>query len=114
MSRLVSDAGGEILGSEPGAESSSISVEEAYRLSSDADFWLNAGWCRTKEELSSCDPMFKNFDIPLVYNNIARATPGGGNDFWESGAVRPDLILEDLCNIFQGNDASLHYYLEVK
>ncbi len=28
---------------------------------------------------------------------------GGGNDFWESGAVRPDLVLEDLVRIFNGS-----------
>lgn len=49
-----------------------------------------------------------------IYNNTLRTTPEGGNDFWESGAVRPDLILEDLRNIISGNQPdSLNYYIKV-
>lgn len=35
-----------------------------------------------------------------IHNNIARMNAAGGNDFWESGAVRPDIILSDLVAIF--------------
>jgi len=31
-----------------------------------------------------------------VWNNNARLSPAGGNDFWETGVVEPDVILEDL------------------
>ena len=117
LSQLVRDAGGTILGARPGVESSVISVEQAYALSADADVWLHPGWCRTKDQLRSVHPLFADFPVldKPVYNNTLRQTPGGGNDYWESGAARPDLILADLRAILSSAPAdSLHYYLEVR
>ena len=128
LSRLVRDAGGTVLGAKPGPESATVSVEEAYALSAGADVWLHPGWCRTKAQLRSVHPLFADFPVlgKSVYNNTLRQTPGGGNDFWESGAVRPDLILEDLRRIFSGAAGpnapagpaipadSLHYYFELR
>ena len=120
MSRLVSDAGGEILGAEPGSTHSKvISLEQAYGLSQSADIWLNPGPCRTVEDLvlfhhSFCmfGPVMKGLPI---YNNTLRTTPDGGNDFWESGSVRPDLVLEDLIAIFRGDaEGDLKYHFKVE
>ena len=118
MTRLVQDAGGEDLGAVPRQTASSvISMEKAYTLSLEADFWLNTGWCDTKEQLFSVDPVFRRFPVDRIYNNTLRVTPGGGNDFWESGAVRPDLILRDLVYILQSTAPvptdSLYYYIRV-
>lgn len=100
MSVLVRDAGGEVIGAGPGrSESSIISVEQAYEYSFHADFWLNTGWCDTMEALYSAHPLFSSFKVDNVYNNTLRSGPDGGNDFWESGAVNPDLILHDLVRI---------------
>lgn len=119
MARLIKDAGGEVLGAEPGTSRSRvITMEQAYTLSQETDIWLNPGHCRTREELSRIHQLFPKFG-PLanglpIYNNTLRTTPEGGNDFWESGAVRPDLILEDLKKIISGDPAdSLNYFLEV-
>lgn len=117
MSHLIHDAGGEILGAMKGRNSRVISIEQAYGLSSDADIWLNPGHCRTIDELSRVHQLFPHFG-PLkkglpIYNNTLRTTPEGGNDFWESGSVRPDLILNDLVNLIQGKD-SLHYFVRLE
>ena len=117
MSVLVNDAGGEVLGAIPGETASSvISMEKAYTLSLGADFWLNTGWCDTKEQLYSVDPVFRRFPVNKIYNNTLRVTPGGGNDFWESGAFRADIILSDLAAVFGGepDPSSLYYYKEVR
>lgn len=118
--RLVSDAGGEILHAEKGKVASSvISMEEAYVMSAEADVWLNPGWCKTKKDLLSVSPLFKEFPsvrVP-VYNNTLRENSEGGNDFWESGAVHPELILSDLATILHPDlyeADSLYYYIEVK
>ena len=101
MSRLVEDAGGVILGSAPGTSASSvISLERAYEYSLEADLWLNPGACSTRDELVRAHHMFPRFG-PIVkglpiYNNIRCVNDAGGNDFWERGAIRPDLILQDL------------------
>lgn len=121
MSYLIRDAGGIVLGARPGrSESSVISLEKAYGLSRDADFWLNTGSCTTRSQIETAHPLFSRFG-PMrsphsVFNNVARVNEAGGNDFWESGAVHPELILSDLISIFGGTaqDGTLHYYIEVE
>ena len=114
MSRMIHDAGGEVLGAKPGRNSSVVSLEKAYELSQDADIWLNPGHCSTLGELSGIHHLFPKFG-PLakglpIYNNTLRTTPEGGNDFWESGAVRPDLVLEDLVQVFSSHPGVLTYF----
>ena len=124
--RLIADAGGTVLGASDGVQSSIISVEKAYSLSREADFWLHPGWCTTKAELAGVHPLFADFPVlskpcidtsqtTRVWNNTAQATPGGGNAFWETGPSRPDLILRDLVAIFSGSPTgSLTYYIPVE
>ena len=136
MARLIRDAGGEVLGARQGTSiSGTVTLEQAYELSQEADIWLNPGAFRTRKELENAHHAFPMFG-PLkngkpIYNNTLRTTPEGGNDFWESGSVRPDLILEDLIRIFSdhsldinGNDSldvippesepALKYHFQVK
>ncbi len=129
LTTLFKDAGGEILGAGPGSSvSGQISVETAYSLSKEADLWMNVGWCRTMKQLLSVNPLFEDFlrnirnnasalcvsgpegsgrderqaTVSVVWNDNRRLNAQGGNDFWESGVVRPDLILRDLVRIFSG------------
>ena len=119
MSRLIEDAAGEVLGAREGeAASRVISLEQAYELSQKADVWLNPGHCRTRAELRSAHRLFVSFGpmagLKPIYNNTLRTTPEGGNDFWESGAMRPDLILQDLINIFSGTvQQPLSYFISL-
>ena len=94
-------------------------MEEAYLLASEADYWLNAGSFDSRERLIAQYPKFAK--IPAVtdrrvYNNNRRRTPAGGSDFWESGAVRPDLILNDLVAILhpEPGDTTLCYYRQLE
>ena len=117
MTRLIRDAGGEVLGAVPSRfESSVISVEKAYEYAKEADFWLNSGWCATKDQLRSVHPLFADFPVlgKPVWNNTKQTTPGGGNAYWETGPARPDLILEDLRAIFDGTEVPMHYYIPVR
>lgn len=106
MSTIIRDAGGAVLGSSDGFLSSVISLEDAYLLSLEADVWLCPGHSSSREELSGVHHLFPSFGplekgLPICNNNRI-TTPGGGNDFWESGSMRPDLVIEDLRNIFDG------------
>jgi len=102
FTRLVRDAGGELLGSASGSVSGVISVEKAYELSRQADVWLNPGWCSSLSDLRSVHPLFSDFPVigKSVWNNTALSNPSGGNAFWETGSARPDLLLSDLRTIF--------------
>ena len=70
----------------------------------------------TLAELTAQNPKFA--DVPAVsnrqvFNNNRRQTPAGGSDFWESGVIRPDLVLRDLCAVFNpqaADTAELYYY----
>ena len=74
----------------------------------------------TREEIEAFHHMFPRFgpvarNLP-IYNNIRCANNGGGNDFWERGAVRPDLLLEDLIAIMEHakggeKEESLHFHV---
>ena len=121
MVRLINDAGGEVFTAESSNnESQPIDLEQAYTWASQADVWLNLGGCNTLEELKRQNPKFANVKAVSngrIYNNNARKTAAGGSDFWESGVVNPDRILNDLAIILHpelfstlDKDATLYYY----
>ena len=67
-----------------------------------ADFWINCGSVNTISELLQTDSRFSAFNQvqkKTIFNNNLKMSPGGGNDYWEQGVVRPDLILSDLVKI---------------
>ena len=120
MVRLIEDAGGEYIYSQNDTNSSRpISLEEALVLATKADFWINLGQITSKAELCATAPRFAGVDavkFGRLYNNTKRTTESGGSDFWESGAVRPDLILRDLVQIlhYEAPTDSLHYYKKLE
>lgn len=123
IARLISDAGGVLLGAAKGESSSTReSFEKMYSLALQADVWLNQNSVSKASELSAENPMFKNvpcFKSGKLYNNIKRVTPKGGSDFWESGAVNPEVILTDLIKIFHPDmplkgDGELYYYIHLE
>ncbi len=121
MARIISDAGGRCYTTEgEGNTSKPIDIEQALLYAESADVWLNVGSCRTLQELTSQNPRFAEVRVVeerKVYNNTARSTAPVGSDFWESGVVRPDLILKDLATIFHpeimGEEHTLYYYTQL-
>lgn len=68
-----------------------------------ADYWLNVSTFRSLEEMKLADErytLFKAFKDKQVFNNTKTLTTYYGNDYWETGAARPDLILSDLIQLF--------------
>ncbi len=116
MVRLIRDAGGRTYTvADRGNASLPVDLERAYLLAAEAEIWLNVGACRSLAELKAGNPRFAAMPAVrnrMVYNNDRRLTAAGGSDFWESGAVCPDRILQDLATILHpalGAD-SLTYY----
>lgn len=103
VARLIADAGGDYIykkNTSNGAEA--IGLETAYELIRKADVWLNVGSAISLDELKAVNPNFKDakaIQTNSVYNNNLRRTPGGGNDYWESGSIHPDIVLRDLIKI---------------
>lgn len=104
MSQLIADAGGDYIYKEnTGNASKIIDIEEAYLLMSEADVWINPGQAASMEQLAEMAPRFTDTRVycdGFVYNNNRRSTIGGGNDFYESGIMNPDVILKDLVKVF--------------
>ncbi|MDE5814722.1 MAG: ABC transporter substrate-binding protein [Alistipes sp.] len=110
MARLIADAGGEyVYRANTSNRSLPVDLEQARLLADRADVWLNTGACSTLAELRRAVPKFA--DVACVRNGAVwncdrRLNPSGGNDFWESGIVHPDLVLRDLIKIFHPELAS--------
>lgn len=121
MAALIRDAGGlYACRGEQSSRSRPLANEKAYVIARASDFWLNPGSAHTLGELTAENPNFAN--IPAVeqrrvYNNNLRCTPGGGSDFWEAGAVMPDVILADIAAILHPElmpDHELYFYKQLK
>ena len=95
------------------------SFEVIYEIGLKADIWINPGAAKSKEDILAKDSRFKDFkpfETGRIYNNNKRVSPAGGNDFWESGAVHPEIVLADLIKIFhpqQLSDHQLYYYQQI-
>ena len=94
-------------------------MEEAYLLASAADMWLNVGMANSLGEVKAACPKFADTRCFLggrVYNNNRRTNAAGGNDYWESGVVHPDLVLRDLVKIFHPElvEEPFVYYKQLK
>ena len=116
MAQLVTDAGADYIYKENTSNSSApIGLETAYGLIQKADYWINVGTASTLDELKNMNPKFadaKSVRNKTVYNNNLRITATGGNDYWESAVVRPDVVLRDLIHIFHPElvSDSTYYY----
>ena len=49
---------------------------------------------------------------PVVWNDNKRVNAKGGNDIWQSGVARPDLVLRDLASILRCAGAYETIYYE--
>lgn len=104
VATLIHDAGGEFLWHDnTSREAFVVSLEEVVIRSARADLWINCGTVNTIDDLVATDSRFLSFPQvrkKAIFNNNLMISPGGGNDYWERGVVRPDLILSDLVKIF--------------
>jgi iron complex transport system substrate-binding protein len=121
ISTLISDAGGNYLWQETKSSASMpYSLETVYMKSLDADYWLNVGNVTSKREISSFDPRLEKVPCYIsgnIYNNTNRTSPGGGNDYWESGTLNPQIILSDIASILHPGilgEYKLVYYRKIE
>jgi iron complex transport system substrate-binding protein len=119
--RLISDAGGTYLFSDHDhAEAKPYDIETVFSRAMQAEIWLNPGVANSMDDILEHDRRFRKLDVfsnGAVYNNNRRMGAGGGNDYWESGVVRPDRILLDLVHIFNdypADNQDLFYYRKLE
>lgn len=122
VAQMVADAGGDyVYKKNTTTRSLPIDMEEAALLVSQADVWLNVGLITTLDELRRSLPRFADARCVregAVWNCNRRTNAAGGNDYWESGVVHPDVILTDLVKILHpelvADDTQLYYYRRIE
>ena len=120
MARLIADAGGDyIYKRNTSNHSLPIDMEDAALLTTQADVWINVGNVNSVADLCRQFPKFAQMPCVQrgeVYNCDKRRVLGGGNDYWESGVVHPDVILRDLIKIFHSELVSEEfvYYRKIE
>jgi iron complex transport system substrate-binding protein len=97
-----------------------FSFETVYVKALNADFWINTSDFKSLEDIARSDIRYKDFKAYKtgnIFNNNKRLNEAGGNDYWESGLVSPDVILSDLVKIFHPEllqDYELVYYKKIQ
>ncbi len=111
---LVKDAGGKYFNEDnTDTHSSPMDIEALFLKADSIDLWLNTGQANSLEDILLTDSRLENFKAfknGNVYNRNAKLSPGGGNDFMESGIANPDVILKDLIKIIQPDTKNSNFY----
>lgn len=117
MGTLFKDAGAAYrYANNPSTSSIPLNLELVIQEFADADVWVGAD-VRTLAELKAMDAKhtwFSAYQTGHVYHYLKRALPSGANDFWESGVVHPERILQDLQKVLRGDTTHLYYIAPLK
>ena len=112
MGKLFKDAGAAYrYANNPATSSIPLNIEQVIQEFADADVWVGAD-VRTFTELKAMDAKhtwFQAYQTGQVYHYLKRSLPSGANDFWESGVVHPERILQDMQKVLQGDTTNLFY-----
>ena len=117
MGNLFRDAGAQYkYENNPSTSSIPLTMEQAIQDFAQADVWVGceANSLKELEAIDKKHTWFNAFQTGQVYNFRRRALPSGANDFWESGTVHPERILQDLQYILEGDTTQLHYAEKLK
>ena len=96
-----------------------LNFEQALQYFTDANVWLNCN-AGSLDELMKSDSRYQLFRAcreKQVYSLNNRTNSAGGNDFWEGGVLRPDLILADYIKVVHPEllpNYSLYYVKKLK
>lgn len=118
---FLRDAGANYLWSDDTSTGSlPLSIEAVFEKAQTADFWLNVGYVGSLDDLKAMDARYADFAAfqnDKVWNNDAKTNPTGGNDYYESAVLHPNVVLADLIHILHPDllpNHELVYYRQVK
>lgn len=86
-----------------GTGSLSLSLESVLEKGKNAEFWIAPGFFTSKEIMLQNSPHYKEFlafTNDKIYTYATKKGATGGVLYFELATARPDLVLQDLVNIF--------------
>ncbi|MDQ1771890.1 ABC transporter substrate-binding protein [Labilibaculum sp. A4] len=79
-----------------------MSVESVLDQCSQADIWIYPGTTKSLADIENNGEIFTQFAAyqnKEIYNIYKRSNSNGGSDWWETGSLRPDLVLKDFIKV---------------
>ena len=121
VAQLLADAGADyVWADDDSAGSMEHDIETQLAQANAAEFWLHAAswWASAAAALAEDSRYgeFASLQNGNVWNPTLAVNELGGNDFFESGSVRPDLVLRDLIAILHPDllpDHEFVYYQQL-
>ena len=105
VAQLLADAGADYVWADNSSTGSlEHDLETQLSKAGAAEFWLHAAsWWTSSADAIAEDARYAEFAAlqqGKIWNPVRRTNERGANDYFEQGAVRPDLVLADLVAIF--------------
>ena len=121
VAKYINDAGGDYMWNDlPESGSVPLSFEVVFERSHNADIWIGATIFNDMVSLKTADDRyasFKSVSEQRIFSPVKRLNGLGGNDYYEMGIARPDLVLVDFIKILQpgvlDND-ELYFYKKLE
>jgi iron complex transport system substrate-binding protein len=117
FAQAIQDAGA-IYFYDKNTENTYLDNEQILTKSKKTKFWIHLGIASSLLEAQNMFPMANQlppFKNKKCYNNTVQKNKFGANNYWEMGVVYPDLVLEDLSQIFHNpNFEKGHFYEKLK
>ena len=119
FAQLLADAGGDYLWKDNSSRDTiRVDFEKVFVLLLKSDFWLCNNHWENRQQVIAQDRRYESMKIlDSLYNFNLKLSAGGGNDFWQTGVMRPDLVLEDLISILHPKilpNYQAHWYRKLK
>ncbi|WP_128977755.1 ABC transporter substrate-binding protein [Streptomyces roseicoloratus] len=112
--RLIKDAGGTYpWAGETGTGNLQLNFEGVYAKAGQAPVWIADQQWKSTADAVKADSRYgqlKAVSGGAVWTNQKALGPGGGNDYFERGVLRPDLVLADLFALMHPDQAKGHAF----
>lgn len=114
LGRLLADAGGaNPWADDPSTSSLTVDFETVYARAGQAPVWLATQDWDSRADALAADPRYGELAAMRdgrTWTANRSIGPGGGNDFYERGVTRPDLVLADIVAILHPELAPDHEF----